>query len=134
VAGVVLKGDALQREFRWGTLTAVFAALAVFWIAIWVLDFTYYNRLLTGAVKALIAIERESAKANRLSAISLSIEIEDAVKEGTTEPASVGRWVFYTLVFGVLISGAVVSLWQYNNTPSVPVAATQPPPPPPTVR
>jgi hypothetical protein len=72
IAGVLLKGESISHELRWGTLTAVFIALCVFWLAIWIIDFTYYNRLLLGAVRALTKIEEESKTSTRTSSIYLT--------------------------------------------------------------
>lgn len=116
IAGVLLKSESIGRELRWGTLAAVFAVLALLWLAIWVFDFTYYNRLLLGAVRSLLAIEEASKSGTRLAALSLSIDIEAAVRRGdsvlTLEywARAKGRWVFYTVVFAVLVSGVIVSV------------------------
>lgn len=56
-ASVLSKADAVGTDLRWGSLVVVFSSLAVFWLAIWLLDFLYYNRLLLGAVSALKEIE-----------------------------------------------------------------------------
>ena len=117
VAGVLLQSEAIDQRFRWGALTAVFVALGVFWIAIWVLDFTYYNLLLIGAVRALTSVEALSSKGEALTEITLSTEIERAVVQGSKERVSVaiGRWSFYVLVFMVLGTGAAISTRQYLN-------------------
>ena len=39
---------------NWKMAALVLAFLVVFWIAIWLIDFLYYNRLLVGAVRALL--------------------------------------------------------------------------------
>lgn len=121
VAGLLLKDESISHELRWGTLTVVFVALIIFWIAIWVLDFTYYNRLLLGAVKALIEIEKHSTEGNRVASINLSTCIENAVAlEGGAEPErrtlSQGRWWFYSLVCALLIGLVFLSIWQFLST------------------
>jgi hypothetical protein len=55
-----------EQDFRWGSLLAMFAFLTGFWIAIWLLDFLYNNRLLLGTVDALKAIEERSENGNRI--------------------------------------------------------------------
>jgi hypothetical protein len=135
LAGVLLRGDNITPQFRWGALTAVFVALCVFWIAIWILDFAYYNRLLLGAVKALVWIEKESTKTNTTSGIYISTLIEQAVaKRKPSEQAAAfddpeykaailadpakredfrlswGRWTFYVLVFVLLVGLLILSL------------------------
>src|SRR5689334_15742825 len=54
VASVLLKEEGVGGQVRWGTLSVVFLALCVFWVAVWIIDFAYYNRLLLGAVRALV--------------------------------------------------------------------------------
>src|SRR5437667_124517 len=34
----------------WGIAAFIFGGLCLAWVAIWIIDFSYYNRLLTGAV------------------------------------------------------------------------------------
>jgi hypothetical protein len=73
----------------------------------------YYNRLLLGAVNALVAIEKATnAGQTTLTSLDLSIKIEEAVANkgaGAAGRNSVGRWLFYILVFAVLITGLLVS-------------------------
>ena len=107
LAAVVAKHDTMP-EWRWGLLMGAFGFLCVFWIAVWVLDMGYYNRLLAGAVDALIIIESESKSSQFVDRIELSRKIEDRVKLG-----SVGnngyRMTFYVVVFLVLLAGLAVS-------------------------
>ena len=156
IAGVLLKGESVSSGIRWGTLTAVFAALCVFWLAIWILDFAYYNRLLLGAVKALVWIEKESKANNRTSSIYISTLIEQAVAQrkpseqaaafdDPNEKAAIlrdpakredlrlswGRWTFYGLVFFLLVSSMLGSLTQLRKPstpkPTQPTAASSTP-------
>jgi len=120
IAGVLLKGENISHELRWGTLSAVFVALSVFWVAIWILDFTYYNRLLLGAVRALIEIEAASERNGRVSKIVISTRIEEAValRGGATREdfrLSKGRWLFYFLVFLLLLALMAASIWQFKH-------------------
>lgn len=139
-AGLLLRGENISHELRWGALTAVFFALCVFWVAIWILDFAYYNRLLLGAVKALVWIERESKKSNRTSGIYISTLIEQAVaRRKPAEQAAAfddseyqaailadpakhedlrlkwGRWTFYVLVFALLVGLLSLSWCQLKS-------------------
>lgn len=142
VAGVLLRGDNITPQLRWGALSAVFLALCVFWLAIWILDFAYYNRLLLGAVKALTWIEKESKKGNRTSGIYISTLIEQAVARRQpskqadafddpeyraailADPATHedlrlawGRWTFYVIVFALLLGFLFLSWCQFNRVP-----------------
>jgi hypothetical protein len=113
VAGFAFHGQETANATNWHALFAAFGALCVFWVAIWILDFMYYNRLLLGAVNALVAIEKASAHGQTtLTSLDLSIKIEEAVAnkgEGAAGRNSVGRWLFYVLVFAVLVTGLLLS-------------------------
>jgi len=125
VAGVLLKGDSIGNDLRWGTLLAVLTFLALFWLAIWVLDFTYYNRLLLGAVRSLLAIEKASKSSNRLPALTLSTDIDGAVRKGDAVfkleswTMAKGRWGFYILVSVVLVFGVYVSTQRLGGVTGV---------------
>ena len=111
IATVLSRGD-ISHELRWGTLTVTFFLLSLFWIAVWVLDFGYYNRLLLGAVDAIIELEKRSSDTRYVSRIDLSTRIEAAVLRGTSGRAEAARrtwarWWFYTIV----LAGLLISLW-----------------------
>src|SRR6516165_9651233 len=59
LAAVMVRGD-LAPSLRWSVLACAFILLILFWVAVWILDLRYYNRLLHGAVKALLEIEEAS--------------------------------------------------------------------------
>ncbi len=52
----------------------------LFWIAIWILDLRYYNRLLEGSVNAILELEKNKDKFLEKKKINLSINIERAFK------------------------------------------------------
>lgn len=112
IGGVLLKADTSSPNLPWGLIACVFAALFVFWIAIWLLDFLYYNRLLMGAVDCLLAIENAIA-AGKPIAFEMSHKIEDAVigkppvhrEKGSLR----GPTLFYVIVAAVLFVGAAYS-------------------------
>lgn len=121
IAGVLLKTDAVGAPFHWGILSAVFAALAIFWLAIWILDFRYYNRLLLGAVNALIEIEENSRDGKDPPRIDLSTKIEEAVKAGWINKdfgAPSACWCFYSLVMFVLLAGMIASYCHHRHDAS----------------
>ena len=116
LAGVALKGD-VPTQIRWDTLAATFFLLAFFWLAIWILDFAYYNRLLLGAVNELIKIEKASSNGGGLQKINLSTGIQEALKKQgeSSKPfsslrSSTGCWLFYAIVFSVLLVGLFVAI------------------------
>lgn len=115
IAGVVVKTD-VAPDLRWGTLAGVFLLLACFWVAMWVLDFQYYNRLLIGAVDALIEIEEQSKTSEGVDALVLSTRIEAVVAEGKRPgKGKLGRegarWYFYSIVFAALLGGFGFSVY-----------------------
>lgn len=59
VAGVIAKVKH-EVNFNWAILLISFLFLSVLWIAIWILDFGYYNKLLQGAVEEVLRIEKLS--------------------------------------------------------------------------
>lgn len=112
VGGVLLKTVPPEQHLPWGVVTSVFAVLLAFWIAIWKLDFRYYNRLLMGAVDSLLALENAMNTGAKID-FNMSHKIEDAVlgkvpthrQEGTL----MGPFPFYLIVTVVLIVGIAYS-------------------------
>ncbi len=76
IATVIAKGD-IGFELKWGILLISFILLTIFWIAIWILDLRYYNRLLLGAVDAILELENESKEGKPINKIILSTRIEE---------------------------------------------------------
>jgi hypothetical protein len=121
-AGILGKSGEGQRA-NWGLLTGVFFFLCIFWVAIWVLDFRYYTRLLLGAVDALLQLEKLSLSQVSVTEINMSTLIEAAVDGSKYAGASknererrarlaLGRKWFYGLVFSALVLGLVFSTYQ----------------------
>ena len=103
-------------ELTWEIIAGVFFFLSLFWVAIWILDFKYYNRLLIGAVDALLEIEDLSKKQSFVNCLNLSHKVEDAVagenirkNEYLHNKLSFGRKWFYLIVFVGLIAGFLFS-------------------------
>jgi len=102
--------------FSCDLISVVFFYLILFWVAIWILDFRYYNRLPHGAVEALLKIEEMSKTQTHIKEITLSKLVEDSVagvKRRKTElhnKLTFGRRWFYILVLLGLILGFLVSL------------------------
>ena len=64
VAGIFGKIGA-DPKLSWELTAFVFSLLSVFWIAIWIIDVFYYNKLLIGAVGAIVDLEKMSNKTMR---------------------------------------------------------------------
>src|SRR5665811_838938 len=114
-------------KLSWELAALVFCLLAVFWIAIWVMDFCYYNRLLTGAVAAILDLEKMSNDTMQIRRIDISTKIENAVAGGGESPSyafsrrfklALGRWVFYLIVFVALIGGFWFSVGESQRNPN----------------
>jgi hypothetical protein len=108
LVAVITKNETAP-ELRWGFLTGTFALLSVFWIAVWMLDMCYYNRLLAGAVDAILKIESESKLSSTVSEIDLSTRIEARVKSGSVGNNNF-RQAFYALVLAALLVSLGISV------------------------
>ena len=112
-------------RLTWELATLVFLFLCAFWIAIWVIDFRYYNRLLIGAVAAILDLESKSIIATRIRAINISTKIEDAVAGKNLvnkipkkfSKTNSGRWLFYIIVFMALLFGVCFSTVEWRKQP-----------------
>jgi hypothetical protein len=103
-----------------GELAAlVFSLLSVFWIAIWVIDVFYYNKLLIGAVSAIVVLEKMSNDTMWVHRLDISTKIENAVAGIVEAPnydyskrfkLAFGRRAFYLIVFFALIGGLSFSV------------------------
>jgi hypothetical protein len=128
LVGVFTKTDVTSMHLSWQIATAVFLGLSVFWIAIWIVDITYYNRLLIGAVVALRHIEAESRHQRPSLAINISTTIEEAVAHTLPDTRSFrqrfysrrGITFFYSLVLITLLSGAAFCFFELSTHSRVP--------------
>ena len=128
------KSDAASNGV-WGIAALLFGGLCLAWIAIWIIDFSYYNRLLTGAVISILKLEEQSKTSTRVRHIDISSSIEAAVANEHTRPKlwryvklSFGRWAFYVIVFFALGSGFVYSMQEHSRlrlAPNTPVGLQQ---------
>lgn len=76
--------------------------LALVWIGVAVIDLFYYRRLLKGAVKSLLALEKSNPR------IQLSTHIEDVAARGSVW----APWVFYACGLLPLL---VIASWAIYN-------------------
>jgi hypothetical protein len=107
----------------WEVAGMVFTGLAAFWIAVWVIDFCYYNKLLVGAIAALLILEKRSKTHKTIDAIQMSTLVEDSVKNGIDFELTcrqkfkivAGRWLFYSIVMLALVVGAFICFWIFYH-------------------
>lgn len=133
LVGIFGRSGSDNRE-SWEISAAVFFFLCLFWLAIWIIDFCYYNRLLLGAVDAILELERESKIRLRLQHINISTKIERAVAgeclavDGELRKRfwkmSSGRWAFYVIVFVALVLALGFSIYEYKTDRPIPVVAS----------
>lgn len=121
VAGVIAKVEH-KVNFNWVILLISFLFLSVLWIAIWVLDFGYYNKLLQGAVEEVLRIEKLSNQSDMLDKIDLSSQITNAEQTGNYKYLQLRkgcmkyfspRWGFYILVFAGLTGITILSFVKF---------------------
>jgi hypothetical protein len=128
--------DVEDVNMRSAVVSGVFFLLALFWVAIWALDRFYYDKLLCGAVHALLNLEKFTKEPKASLQIDLSTSIEDSFL-GTVRLKHPGRgkdgrsW-FYGIVFVALLGGVVLHLWpaasawilELLNVPQLPIPAS----------
>lgn len=97
--------------------TILFGTLLFFlcaWIALWILDTQYYDKLLAGAVEALL--EHESKTRESLWPINLSTKIRNAVTRHERTVHTFYAFVAFGLFIGIAYTG-------YEALPSTPKQA-----------
>lgn len=137
----IFSKSGVENIANWGLAAAVFFFLCIFWIAIWMLDVFYYNRLLLGAVDAIITLEEMSKTVTHIREIDISTKIERAVAGESPivgadnveryRRLAFGRRAFYIIVFVALLVGFGFSTWQHGflgKGPEVAVKKSMPQP------
>lgn len=111
--GVLANGKNTLVSLSWFVAAMIFVAMTLFWIAIWCLDFLYYNRLLRGAASALAQIESETQKVVASSGINMSTLIENEFNQPLLRRDVLhfrGVLLFYGIVLIALVCGALPCL------------------------
>jgi len=119
IVGVLAKGDVAAISVSWFVAAMIFVAMGLYWIAIWCLDFLYYNRLLRGAVAALRNIEAASQDPAKIFAIDMSTTIEEEFDQDLTPETFRhfrGVFLFYAIVLSAIIAGGLFCLWMHWQT------------------
>lgn len=119
IAGLASKETA--EDLRQGLPWAV-AFISAAWVALWVLDSSYYSALLHGAVDEVLAVE------SRLPAISMSHKIRNRVSRWGDRYAA---HFFYGLILVVLVACFGASVVRASQTippktDAAPVSTAQP--------
>jgi hypothetical protein len=109
-AGLVLhqSGSTTTGE-QWPAICAVSVLLLLVWGSLWMIDVSYYSKLLRGAVNALVEIENGSEEM-----INLSCHIEKLVtgKAGVSDRINWQVRFFYLPVFLFLFSVTALSIYE----------------------
>ena len=76
IIGIILKNTNDNNEvFNYGLAILAIICLMLFWVAIWILDLRYYNRLLEGSVNAILELEKNKEVFLEKKEINLSSNI-----------------------------------------------------------
>lgn len=111
IVGVLTKSDVAD----WLVAAMIFVAMALVWVAIWCIDFLYYNVLLVGAVTAIKQLEVETQRGGPPHGINMSTLIEDQFAKPANISSFHGVLLFYGIVLLLLVAGAMFCLimhWQ----------------------
>ena len=118
LVGIFTKGGASDLQSDWLAATFVFFALALFWIAIFCLDLFYYNKLLIGAVGALLDLE-EKSKHSGFDGLNMSTRIAAEFKVRSRLASFGGVLAFYGIVLFAILCGVLFS-WHMDSLTSEP--------------
>ena len=144
LVGIFTKSETAKVAGTWDIAAGVFGILCLCWIAIWILDRCYYNRLLLGSVETLLELEGLSRSDRLVTHINLSSNIVLAVagklpKKIPDEPDGAesivdrakrtlanydslwGVTLFYSLVFFALAAGFVYCSYRHLCGDAAPV-------------
>ena len=114
LVGIFAKQEPSNFQIDWLVAMFIFVALAASWVAIGCIDLLYYNRLLMGAVAALVELE-ECSKDSRIDGINMSTLI---VREFTAKPnysSFKGVFLFYGIVFMLTVGGIMFSWCMHTS-------------------
>lgn len=112
IVGLFTKSSTPGEPGTWLIAAIVMFILCWLWVALWVLDLLYYNRLLLGSVAAILEIEERSKTETIIQQLNLSTKIADAVvgvRPLVEHPPAArfvilkGIWIFYALVLVLLL-------------------------------
>jgi hypothetical protein len=111
LVGIFSREGIANVRLDWVVAQAIFAAMFGFWIAIWCLDMVYYNRLLSGAVRAIIELEKKTKPDVPFSGeINMSTTIEAQFKMDVLDLQKGGYKgvvAFYAIVLAVIVIGFI---------------------------
>lgn len=120
ILGIFLHSQEGSQSLKCGLAAAAIIFLILLWIAVWILDMCYYNRLLEGAVNAILELEKHKEDYMQQKEINLSTNIENAFsRRFPHEPTWCikrslnSRNSFYLIVLGGLVLICLLSIYEY---------------------
>ena len=123
ILGIVLKSNKGNNEtFNYGLAIMAISFLILCWIAIWILDLWYYNRLLEGSVNAILELEKNKESFLEKKEINLSSNITRAFTvrfeheaKGWKDRICNGRNGFYLIVLSALVIILLITIFLCIN-------------------
>jgi hypothetical protein len=116
IVGVLAKGDVTDLRISWLVAAMIFVGMSLVWVAVWCIDFLYYNVLLMGAVSAIKKLEEESQHGG-----PKSINMSTLIEAQFSKPPNIGSFhgvlLFYGIVLFILVSGAMFCLDMHWKDP-----------------
>ena len=116
LVGIFTKTGVSDVQSEWLAATFIFTGLTGLWIAIGCLDLLYYNRLLMGAVSALVELEANTVNGG-VTGIDLSTKIDSEFRRKFLAKSYFARFtgvvLFYVIVLCVIGAGALFSYHMY---------------------
>ena len=103
---MLVKNDAIK-DIPWSFIGVSFGFLSFVWLAIFIIDFFYYRKLLEGAVKSIVNLEEE------LDEINFSSNVESSVGSQGIFKGIISVIVFYVIILILLVSPCVYAMYQY---------------------
>jgi hypothetical protein len=114
VVGIFADSPTEAVSLDWAVAAGLFSAMSFVWLAIFCLDFYYYNKLLSGAVAAVVQLETNVCSGEKVPGINLSTLIEQEFSLKKPATASNGVFAFYGIVLALLVAGALFSLRMFG--------------------
>jgi hypothetical protein len=98
LVGFISKSDS-SSDFKWELLSTAFIFLLMFWVAIFILDYFYYNKLLSGSVDAIVELEKSTKHE-----VSLSSQVANKAKSPKLPIFSFYGIVAFALILGFYLA------------------------------
>ena len=88
-------------SFNWTLIAFVCSFLLIIWVAIFVIDKLYYERLLSGAIAPILELEKTAEVDNHR--ILMSTKIRDKVRNGSKNAGATQAVTAFYVIVGLLL-------------------------------